>query len=130
MDPLRSGWLESDMDPAAIAVIQALYYVTTGVWPLIHVRSFQWATGPKTDLWLVQTVGVLVTAIGISLLWAGWTGATGTEVLMLAVGSAAGLAAIDVVFVARGVISRIYLVDAIAEAVLIACWIAARIAGG
>jgi hypothetical protein len=33
----------------------------------LNIRSFQAVTGPKTDLWLVQTVGVLVTVIGLTL---------------------------------------------------------------
>ena len=108
-----------------LSMIQALYYLPTGVWPLIHMRSFLWVTGPKTDLWLVQTVGVLITAIGTSLLIAGWDGAPGRETVVLAMASAIGLAAIDVVLVSRGVISRIYIVDAVIEGALISGWIVA-----
>lgn len=38
------------------------YYLMTGIWPLLHIRSFVWMTGPKTDRWLVKAVGGLVTA--------------------------------------------------------------------
>src|SRR3712207_8811708 len=38
---------------------------------LFRSRSFQAVTGPKTDLWLVKTVGVLVIAIGSVLCSAG-----------------------------------------------------------
>ena len=31
--------------------------------------GFERATGPKTEWWLVQTVGVLVTVVGAVLLW-------------------------------------------------------------
>src|SRR5690606_40344593 len=47
------------------------------------------------------------------------------EVRLLAVGSAAGLAAIDVVYVARRRISLIYLLDALGEVILIGAWVAA-----
>lgn len=110
---------------ATLSMIQALYYIPTGVWPLIHVRSFLWVTGPKTDLWLLQTIGVLITAIGASLLVAGWGGVIGRETVVLAMTSAIGLAAVDVVLVSRGVISRIYAVDAVIEGILISCWVAA-----
>ena len=51
-----------------IAGTQGSYFLLTGVWPLLHMRSFLAVTGPKTDLWLVETVGVLVAAIGAGLL--------------------------------------------------------------
>jgi hypothetical protein len=45
-----------------LAARQGVYYLLTGVWPLPSIGSFQRVTGPKTDLWLVRTVGVLVAA--------------------------------------------------------------------
>ena len=48
------------------------------------------------------------------------------EVVLLAAGCAVALAGIDVVFVARQVIDRIYLADAVAEAVLLVWWGACR----
>ena len=35
-----------------------------GAWPLVHMRSFEWVSGPKTDHWLVQTVAGLLIANG------------------------------------------------------------------
>src|SRR2546421_8711593 len=102
-----------------LAVAQAVYYALTGLWPLVSIRSFMAVTGPKTDLWLVRTVGVLVLVIGAALFLAGWRHHVSAEVILLATASAAGLAAIDVIYVARKVIARIYLVDAAAEAVLV-----------
>ena len=43
---------------------------------------------------------------------------------LLAISSAAGLAVIDVVYVKKRTISPLYLLDAAAEAVLIAAWLA------
>ena len=51
-----------------LAGIQGLYYLITGIWPLVHMESFLAVTGPKTDLWLVQTVGALIAVIGAMLL--------------------------------------------------------------
>lgn len=106
----------------AVAVGQGVYYVVTGVWPLIHMGSFQRVTGPKVDGWLVQTAGVLITAIGATLLRGAQRGAAWPELQLLGVGSAAGLAGIDIVHVARRRIAPIYLLDALAEAVIIAAW--------
>jgi 8-oxo-dGTP pyrophosphatase MutT (NUDIX family) len=50
------------------------FYLLTGIWPLLHIQSFQSVTGPKTDLWLVKTAGVLITVIGAVLMMAGCGG--------------------------------------------------------
>jgi hypothetical protein len=92
------------------------------VWPLVHVESFLAVTGPKTDLWLVYTVGALIAVVGAVLLAAGRSGRVTPEVALLAVGSALALAAIDVIFVTRGVIDPIYLADAVAEVLLVGWW--------
>lgn len=54
-----------------LAWVQGGFYVVTGVWPLLHLPSFLAVTGPKTDLWLVQTVGGLVAVFGLMLVVAG-----------------------------------------------------------
>ena len=107
---------------SAVAAVQGLFYVVAGVWPLIDVDSFQAVTGPKADLWLVYTVGVLVAVVGCVLLSASHSGRVTAEVALLAVGSALALTGIDVVFVLRNVISQVYLLDAAAEVVLAAAW--------
>jgi hypothetical protein len=107
----------------ALAGLQAIYYALTGVWPLVHMPSFLAVTGPKVDLWLVETVGVLVAVVGAGLAVAAVRGHVSFEVALIAIGSALGLAAIDVIYVARGRIPAIYLLDAAAEAVLIIAWL-------
>jgi hypothetical protein len=105
-----------------LCLVQGIYFTVTGVWPLVHMRSFLAVTGPKTDLWLVKTVGVLVAVIGVVIGMAGWRERVPDAVAVLAVGSAAGLMAIDVIYVVKRVISAIYLADAAAQAVLIVAW--------
>ncbi|MGH2369833.1 MAG: hypothetical protein ACRDI2_16755 [Chloroflexota bacterium] len=110
----------------AICLAQGIYFALTGVWALVNIRTFEVVTGPKVDRWLVKTVGALVTVIGGVLISAGARGrvspAGGVEVPLLAVGSAAALAGIDAVYVAKRRISPIYLLDAVAEVILIAGW--------
>jgi hypothetical protein len=36
--------------------IQGGYYLLTGIWSLVHRRSFEAITGPKHEYWLVQSV--------------------------------------------------------------------------
>ena len=47
---------------------QGAYYVATGVAPFLSRRAFEAITGPKKEWWLVETVGVLVTAVGGGML--------------------------------------------------------------
>ena len=50
-----------------MAGAHAACLVATGVWPIVHRRSFEAVTGPKSDYWLVRTVGGLTTATGVTL---------------------------------------------------------------
>jgi len=111
---------------AWIALAQGAFYVATGVWALVDLDSFMAVTGPKADLWLVKTVGALVTLIGAVLLVAGRRSRVTSEIVLLAVGSALSLATIDVVYVSVGRISPIYLLDAAAEVGLAGAWAVAR----
>jgi hypothetical protein len=58
--------------------------------------------GPKTDFWLVQTVGVLVGSVGgLGLALAERQGSPSGELRATAVAAAASLAALDLIYVAR-----------------------------
>lgn len=105
------------------AIAQGVFYFITGIWPLVSMRTFEMVTGPKIDNWLVNTVGVLVMVIGAVFILAGIRKNVTLEVLCLASGSAAGLAAIDIVYVIRKRISTVYLLDAFVEIILVAVWI-------
>ena len=108
-----------------VAIAQGTYYVATGVWPLLDLYSFELVSGPKTDDWLVKTVGVLITVVGFVLFSAGLKRQVSMPIVMLAVGSASVLAAIEFYYAMRGVIWPIYLLDGVAELVLIAWWMVA-----
>src|SRR5688572_174435 len=96
--------------------------MATGVWPLLHIDSFQAVTGDKTDLWLVKTVGLLVVVIGAAVFAARTRPTLFPETFILAAGSALALGAVDVTYSLRGVISKIYLLDAVVEAALVLAW--------
>ncbi len=110
------------MNERTLAIAQGIYFGATGVWALVDIDSFEAVTGPKVDKWLVRTVGVLVAAIGATLVSAGVRRKVTGETIGLAVGSAAGLAAIDVFYATKGRIAKIYLADAALEAGLISAW--------
>lgn len=109
----------------ALLWVQGCYFVATGVWPLVHIGSFQRITGPKHDLWLVKTVAVLVVAIGAGLVAAAIRGHADPALVVVAVASCAGLLVIDLTYVAKRVIPPVYLGDALAEMALLAAWIIA-----
>jgi hypothetical protein len=98
---------------------QGAYYVGTGVAPFVSRRAFEAVTGPKREWWLVETVGVLVTAVGGGLIGAAARDRVTPELLAIAAGCAGGLAAVDVVYVARGRIAPTYLADAAVQVALL-----------
>jgi hypothetical protein len=113
------------MDSLAPA-LQGSIYIVSGLWPVVHLRSFEKVTGPKVDGWLVKTVGGLLAVIGASLIAGGVMQRPGRALRMLGVGSASVLALIDVIYARRGRISKIYLADAALQGSLAAAWVATR----
>lgn len=99
----------------------APYLVATGVWSLVHRPSFERVTGPKEDYWLVQTVGALAIAIGVSLDIAVRRRPEEPETIVLgATGCVAfGLASVR----AAQTESRVYLGDALLETAFLAAWL-------
>jgi hypothetical protein len=103
-----------------VLVAQGAYFLATGAAPFVSRRGFERVTGPKREWWLVQTVGAVVGVIGGCLASGGASGRVTPELTGLAAGSAAALAGIDVVYVAKGRIAPTYLVDAAVELGLLA----------
>jgi hypothetical protein len=101
---------------------QSIYYLLTGIWPLLHIESFMAVTGPKNDIWLVQTVGVMIIAVALSLFFAARTKSYYLPTMVLGISAALGLMFVDVVFFLKGDISGIYLADAFAEFLLVLGW--------
>jgi hypothetical protein len=104
-----------------LLAIQSAYYGVAGVWPIVHMPSFEAVTGPKIDDWLVHMVGLLAAAIGVVLGAATVRNRVRSpEVVLLAISSAAAFAAIDIWYGVSGRISSIYLADAGVQIGLIA----------
>jgi hypothetical protein len=131
---MRPGHLRNSTSSLFILLcsLQGLYFLITGVWPLASIETFQAVTGPKTDHlvtgresdhWLVNTVGVLVTANSLVLLLAAWRGRPSPDVILLGIASAVGLIAIDLIYVSREVLAPVYLADAAIELLFVAGWI-------
>ena len=113
-----------------VLTAQSLYYVVTGLWPLVHLRSFELVTGPKTDDWLVHMVGLLAAVIGLVLGQAVVRDRLHTaEITLLAVAAAVAFAAIDLWYGLSGRISAIYLADAAVQGGLLAALVWTRVTG-
>jgi hypothetical protein len=93
--------------PAPPVLVQAAYLIATGIWPLVHYRSFEAVTGPKTDSWIVQTVCAAAIVLGIA------TAISDRErSLILSIGSTLAFGATEVAPALRGRIRKVYLLDA------------------
>ena len=106
-----------------LARAQGVFYFLSGAWPLVHPGSFQLVTGPKLELWLAQTVGVLLVVSGAALLLAGRARRVTREIAFLGAGQAAALASVDLWCVLEPRTTRAYWLDAVAELALVAAWL-------
>lgn len=93
-----------------VFLFQGVYFIITGIWPLLSMGSFIEATGPKQDTWLVEMVGLLSTSVGLTFIVSSLRRHPLPVLLGYAV--AASFLTMDVLYVASGVIDRIYLLDA------------------
>jgi hypothetical protein len=90
------------------------------------MRSFEAVTGPKTDHWLVRTVGLLAAAASIPILRAAARDRVDDQTAALAISSAVAFVAGDLPPVASRRISPIYLADAAIEALFVGLWARGR----
>lgn len=95
--------------------IQGWFYLLTGLWPIISIKTFEMVTGPKQDKWLVKTVGLMIACSGIIFISMNDTKAA----LTLAILNAITLAGVDIYYAWKKVISRIYLWDALVELIFV-----------
>lgn len=110
----------------SVAMSHGLFWVGSGLWPIIDLKSFERVTGPKTDGWLVKTVGGLIAVVGATLVAAGARHRITPEARGLAMGSSLVLAAVDVLYSLKRRISPLYLLDAVAELAFAATWLKRR----
>lgn len=98
-------------DMGRILTAQGWFYVVTGLWPILHIKSFEAVSGPKTDKWLVRTLGLLIACSGIIFIHYPMNEAA----LTLAILNAVVLSSIDIYYVWKKVIWKTYLADALVE---------------
>jgi hypothetical protein len=105
-----------------VARAHGAFNVASGLWPLLHMRSFERVLGPKADRWLVQTVAGMLVAIGAAQLSTRSSRDSLAQARRVGEGTAATLAAIDLRYAPNGRISMVYLVDAALEVGWLLAW--------
>ena len=93
--------------------LQGVYYLLSGLFPIISFRAFEALTGRKRDRWLVRTVGLLAAVIGLTLVRRPDRGAELADL------SAGAFAVADVLAVGAGQMPT-YLGDAAVEGAFVA----------
>ncbi|MEU5082064.1 MULTISPECIES: hypothetical protein [Streptomyces] len=106
-----------------VAVAHGAFNVVGGLWPLVHLRSFEWVFGPKTDVWLQMTTGGLLVSSGLAQLAAAAGPDGPAHARRIGLGTALTLLAVDVVYVPRGRIRPTYLLDAVMQTGWITAWL-------
>jgi hypothetical protein len=102
---------------------QGIYTLLTALWGLLDINSFMDVTGPKTDIWLVKTVSVLLVAIAISLLSGLIDDSFKLPVAILGLSNSIAMAFIDFYYTLNNTISKVYALDGIIEVLFITGWI-------
>jgi hypothetical protein len=115
----------AETDLRRMATLQAAYFLVSGLWPIVSRPTFEAVTGPKSDYWLVRTVGALASVIGTTLGVASYRNRVSSELAVLGIGSAFAFGVVDVFYSTTGRISRVYLVDAAFECVIAGGWASA-----
>jgi hypothetical protein len=108
-----------------LTVCHAGYILVTAIWPIVHIESFMFVTGPKTDIWLVKTVGALLIPVGLTMLCLFRISKDHTSLILLATGTAIAFMIIDIYYAVNDVISDIYLLDAGVEFLFLIGWVRA-----
>lgn len=106
----------------AVVWIQGAYVLLNGVWPILHVESFMTVTGPKTDVWLVKTVGALLIPVSLCLLSYTTIRANLLPAAILGASTSVAFIVVDFYYALTGVISEIYMLDGFVEAGFLCCW--------
>jgi hypothetical protein len=106
----------------ALLWVQGLYTLLTALWGLFHIKSFMQVTGPKTDVWLVKTVSVLLLPMVVLFFGALFLEVPPLPVILVGSTTAAGLAAIDFYYTANRTIKWVYAADGILEVIFFVAW--------
>ena len=103
-------------------LVQGMYVLLTAVWALADIQSFMFITGPKTDVWLVRTVAVLLICISLFFLLSSKKSEE-PRVTLTALVFSFGLAYIDFYYTLNNTIRWVYALDGIVESMFGLLWL-------
>ena len=104
-----------------IVLFQGIYYFSTAVWPLAHLRSFEWVTGNKKEHWLVYTVSLLILSSSLVFLYSSLlVPSISDEVKLLSLSNSLFLGFVSIYFPLKRVIRKIYFGDGVVEILIFA----------
>jgi hypothetical protein len=101
---------------------QSTYMLITAVWPLVDIKSFMVVTGPKTDIWLVKTVGALLIPVSLTLFY---QSVSKEKITAIILGGSTALAfmSIDFYYALNDTISDVYLADGFLQLIFFIAWL-------
>ena len=108
---------------SVLLIVQAVYYLLTGLWPLLHLNSFLSITGSGADLWRSQPINLLILCVGLVLLRGSAEKSSKPATNILSVAAAFVLLIIDLYFPFSGVVSKLYVVDGILQFSCLVLWL-------
>jgi hypothetical protein len=108
--------------PIFAALAQGFFCLVLGIWPVVGFHSFEIVTGQKPDHWLLTLAGLLLAAIGASMLTSAIRRDVAFEVFALGLITSLSLACTDIIFVIERSIPPVYLLDAVAESLFVTLW--------
>ena len=103
--------------------LQSGYYLATALWGILDIESFMEVSGPKTDIWLVKTVSVVLLSVCICLLSGLLLAEYSLPIFILGSTSAIALAIIDFRYTSDDTIKWVYAIDGVVQVLILISWI-------
>ena len=97
---------------------QSVYYLITGLWPIVHFRSFRWVVGPKPDRFQLYTTTLLIVVIGTVLGLGARRRGPDAAIPTLGALSAGAFIGVELAYIDK--IRKVFLLDMLAEALIAA----------
>jgi hypothetical protein len=101
------------LSPRQVLAAQSVYYLVTGLWPVVHFPSFRFVVGPKPDRFQFFTTTWLIVVIGTALGFGARARRPDPAVATLGVVSAAAFVGVEAWYLRS--IRKVFLVDLLAE---------------
>jgi len=102
--------------------LQSLFYLFTGIWPLMHISSFLAGKGEEADNWLLVSAGSLLLCIVCAFFIDLYARRNSASIIFLAIASSVAFLCVDFHYSVFHAMSKLYIVDAAIHLVLMTLW--------